>query len=123
MAVGTIVHHSQHDVRDHLLQFADEGGSVVLVALYLSEFLFPDTCELGTLQQFLVNESDELDSRLCGSQALANPLDVVALEQRLDDGSSGGWASDAVLLQGIAQFIVLTSLPAVSMARSRVASV
>ena len=54
-----------------------------------------------------------------GYQVLLFLADIVSLEQRLDDGCTGRWTTDTVFLQRITQFVV----PAVSIARSRVASV
>lgn len=63
MAIRIVAEHGQDDVGNHLLEFVNEGRSIVLAAFYLSELAFPDTCQLGTFEQFLMDKPYEFDAR------------------------------------------------------------
>ena len=51
---------------DHLLKLADELLGIVAVGFNFAKAFFPDTCELGALEQLFADEADELDARGCG---------------------------------------------------------
>ena len=95
------------NVGHHLFQFVEEGGCVVAMAFYLSQFLFPNAGQFGRLQQFFPDQSDEFHARGSGEKVFPLFADVVPLEEGLDDGGAGGGAADAVFLQGVAQFVVI----------------
>ena len=92
------------------LQFLDKLSGIVFLMLDVAQLLFPDTCQFTALQQFLVDEVDELDARWGGDEALAVALDIVALEEGLDDAGTRGWAPDAVFLHSGAQCLVFHEL-------------
>ena len=73
---------------DLLLQFVDELLRVVFLCLDVAQFLLPDARQFGTLEQFLADEVYQFDACRCGYEALALLADIMALEQRLDDGGS-----------------------------------
>jgi hypothetical protein len=83
-AVGGIAHDVIHNFCDLLFQFVDKLLRIILLVLNIAQFLFPDTCELTTFEQFLANQVYEFDSRGSSNQSFALALDVVALEKRLE---------------------------------------
>ena len=100
----------QNDVRDHLFQFFEESLGFVFVAFYLPQFLLPTSCQFCTLEQLFVNEVDEFEARLCRVERRTFPANVVTTDEGFDDGSSGTWPADSILLQGISEFFVFHSL-------------
>ena len=78
--------------------------------LNVAELLLPDTRQLGTFQEFFMDEVYQFHACRCGNETFALRADVVALEERLDDSSTGGGATDAVLLHDSTQFLVLDQL-------------
>ena len=56
--------------------------------LDVAELLFPDTCQLTTLQKFFMNGVDEFDTCRGCHQVLALAADVVALEEGFDDAGT-----------------------------------
>ena len=78
--------------------------------LYVAQLLLPDTRELAAGEQPLVYHVYQLYAGGRGYEVLALAAYVVALEERLDDAGSRRRASDAVLLERGAQFLVVHKL-------------
>ena len=95
------------DLRHLFLQLANELGGLIFVGFDVAQLLLPDACQLGALEQILVDEVDELDARGRSHEALALLSYIMALEERLDDGGACRGAPDAVLLHGGAQLLVV----------------
>ena len=96
-----------HNFAYHLFQFADKLRRAVFAAINLAQLPLPASCQLGAFQQLLMNQVYQLYARRCGVERLALLADIVAAKERFDDRRTGGGASDAVLLERIAQFLVL----------------
>ena len=92
--VGGVGHHLLDDIGDLLFQLVDKLCGIVLLVLDVTQFLFPDTCQLTALEQFLADEVDEFDARRGGDESFAFAFDIAALEECLDDTwstSRSGW--------------------------------
>ena len=59
------------------------------MVLDVTQFLLPDSRQLTTLQQFLVDGVNQFDARGRGDEVLALALDIVPLEEGLDDAGTG----------------------------------
>lgn len=105
-AVLVVGKHLAHDVLHHAFQLVDEAGGTVVAVFDFAQLLFPQSGQFCTFQQFLLDEVYQLSAGGCGVEDLALLTHVASAEQGLDDGSSCGGASDAVLLQGITQLLV-----------------
>ena len=68
-----------------IFQLLYEALRVVLLMFDVAQFLLPDAGQLAALEQFFLDQVDQLHSRGCGHQALPLATDIVALEQGLDD--------------------------------------
>ena len=71
------------DLVDLFFQTIDKVGWVIGLMLDVSEFFLPNTSQLTTFQQFLVDGVDEFDSGRSSHQVFSLALDIVALEERL----------------------------------------
>ena len=71
------------DLGDLFFQTIDKVGWVIGLMLDVSELFLPNTSQLTTFQQFLVDGVDELDSGRSSHQVFSLALDIVALEERL----------------------------------------
>ena len=100
-----------HDhVRDHLLQLADKLRRAVLPLLYEAQAVLPNARQLHAFEQILLNQSNQLYARRRGDERFALLADILPLEERLDNGGAGRGAADAVLLQCLAQALVVHHL-------------
>ena len=108
--VGGVGHHLLDDIGDLLFQLVDKLCGIVLLVLDVTQFLFPDTCQLTALQQLLADEVDELDARRGGDESFAFAFDIAALEECLDDARSARWSSDTVLLHCSTEGLILHKL-------------
>ena len=88
ITIGMVVPNGIDNFRYHLFQFLHEVLGIVCATLYFTKFLFPTTCELGTFEQFLVDDANELNACWCGKNALALSTNISALEECLDDGGT-----------------------------------
>ena len=107
MAVTVIGENAHNNLRHHLLQFFQELSRIVRTLFYFTQLLFPYTRQFGRLQQFLMDNLDELHTGRSGYQVLFLLTDIVTLEKCFDNGGPGGRTADSVLFQSIAQFIVI----------------
>ena len=89
-----------NDVDNHLLEFGDKHAGFVFTTLDHTQFAFPLTCQFWAFKQFLVNNLYNIDARLGGDEVFLILANVASLEERLDDGCTRGWTTDAVLLHG-----------------------
>ena len=77
------------------------------MAFNLAQFLFPSAGEFGTLEEVFVDDADEFAAGDGGCDVFALSHDVAAAEERFDDGGAGGGATYAVLLECVAEFLVV----------------
>ena len=99
-----------YDLRHLCLQFIDKLFGIVFLVFDVTKFLFPDTSQLTTLQQFLPNQVDEFNSCGGGDETFAVAFDIVTFEKGLDDASTTRRTADTVLLHGGTQRLVLHEL-------------
>ena len=110
MPVAVVGHHIPDDFVYLLFQFFHKLCRIIFLMFYIAQFLLPDAREFATLEQFFTDGVDEFDTRRRGNEVLAFALDVVAFEEGLDDACPGRWPSDAILLEGCAQGVILDKL-------------
>ena len=79
------------------------------MVLNLPQLLLPKSGQLGTFEQLLLDDRDKLHPRRRSHNRFALAANVLASEQRLDDGGACRRTSDAVLLHCVAQFLVVHS--------------
>ena len=92
---------------EHRLQLVDEALGLELSSLDLAKLIFPLSGEGSALEQFVVDETDELTACVGGVDLILLDLDDVAtLEEGLDDVRPSRRASDAVLLHRLSEFFV-----------------
>ena len=96
-----------HDFGYHLLEFFQKGFGIVGFLFNQPQTAFPNAGQLGTFEQFFVNQADEFHPRGSGYQVFPFQSDIMSLEEGLDDGGPGGRTADTVLFQGITQFVVV----------------
>lgn len=58
MTVGVVGTYSLDEFDNHLLQFVDELCRRIVVTFNLTKFLFPQSSEFGTLEQFFVYDAN-----------------------------------------------------------------
>ena len=92
---------------DHLLKLFQKSTGLVSAPFDLPELLFPEAGQFGAFQQFFLYRADEFHSGGRREEVLAFLTDIIAFEQRLDDGGSGGRTAYAVFLQSVSQFVVV----------------
>ena len=110
MTVTVVSHHVVHYLPDLLLQLLHKLSRIITFVFDVTQLLLPYSCQLTTLQQFLLDGIDEFYA--CGSSHEVLPFapDIMTFKQRLYDAGSRRWATDAVLLQRRPQFLVLDKL-------------
>ena len=110
MTVAVIGKYTHHNLRYHLLQLLQKLSGIIGTLLYFTQLLFPYTRQFGRFQQLFVDNLNQFHTRRGSYQVLFLLTDIVALEERLDNGSTRGRTADTVLFQGIAQFVVIHQL-------------
>ena len=68
---------------------------------YVSKFLFPLSREFSTLEEFLTDNADKLNTRGSRYEVLAFLTDVPALEQSFDYGSTSRRTTNTVFFHGV----------------------
>ena len=105
--IAVVAQHGIYNAVQHILQFVNKDFGFVLSTFNIAKFLFPTTCKFGTFQQVVSYDAHKLYTRWGCHNVFLFTAYIVTFEERLDYCCASRWATYAVLLHCIAQFLVI----------------